>query len=208
LRRLAPSLALAFAILTAALHPGAAVFAQPSCPAPLEGAALQEAVHTASLIVVGTWLRTEPDPVKTDTSTVVLAPEAFLKGPTSAREIRLAAGLPGPCRGTSATAGDRVLFILTGDPEHPAYPEPERAWILRDGRAISGVKTDQQPISEAELVSRIRALTNQYTVPAAGESEGAGIDWGRTVLPVGFAVLALFGVGLVLMRVWHRIDPS
>ena len=63
-------------------------------------------------------------------------------------------------------------------------------------------------MAEAELVSRIRALTNQYTVPAAAESESAGIDWGRTVVPVGFAVLALFGVGLVLMRIWHRIDPS
>jgi hypothetical protein len=65
-----------------------------------------------------------------------------------------------------------------------------------------------EPRSEVEVVSSIRAITGQYAVPAATEAEGAGIDWGNTVLPLGLVLLVIFGIGLVLMRVWHRIDPS
>jgi hypothetical protein len=57
-------------------------------------------------------------------------------------------------------------------------------------------------------VSLVRGITEQYAVPAASAGDGAGIDWWKTVLPVGVATLALFGVGLYLMRIWHRIDPS
>lgn len=209
MRRLASSLLAAFALLTAALQPGAAVFAQPACPAPLEGLRLDAAVHESSLIVIGTWIRTDSDPTKTDIASIVFQPEAFLKGPTSAREIRFGSGLPGPCQASGAArTGDRLLLIANGDPEHAMFPEPERAYVLREGRATTLLRGDTTSTTEAELVSRIRTLTGQYAVPAGDDGESAGIDWGKTVLPVGFAVLALFGVGLVLMRIWHRIDPS
>jgi len=42
---------------------------------------------------------------------------------------------------------------------------------------------------------------------AIGE-EGAAIDWIGTVLPVSAALLVVFAIGLLLMRTWHRIDPS
>jgi hypothetical protein len=45
-------------------------------------------------------------------------------------------------------------------------------------------------------------------VPAANQSEGASLDWVRVVLPTTIVVLIVFGIGLVLMRTWHRIDPS
>jgi hypothetical protein len=65
------------------------------------------------------------------------------------------------------------------------------------------------PLSaEADLVEEIRGITGQYAVPPQSESEGQGIDWWKTVLPVGGAVLGIFVVGLFLMRIWHRIDPS
>lgn len=194
-------------MLTAALHPGAAVFAQPSCPPPVEGLALQAAVHDASVIVIGTWARTEPG-ATTDSGRAIIQPEAFLKGATSARDIPLATSLPGPCRAPIGAPGDRLLLIVTGDPANAPFPEPERAWVLANGRATSFVTGASAAGTEADLVARIRALTGQYTVPAADQAQGAGMDWGKTVLPVGFAVLALFGVGLVLMRIWHRIDPS
>jgi hypothetical protein len=58
------------------------------------------------------------------------------------------------------------------------------------------------------VVAAIRAITGQYAVPAGSKDEGAGIDWKSTVLPVGAALLAVFAIGLVLMRQWHKIDPS
>jgi hypothetical protein len=67
---------------------------------------------------------------------------------------------------------------------------------------------DTSEIPEAELVARVRSLTNQYAVPASSRGEGAGIDWTRTILPVGAALVAIFVIALFLMRIWHRIDPS
>jgi hypothetical protein len=80
-----------------------------------------------------------------------------------------------------------------------------QTYVLRDGRAQRG---DQPAVPEVQLVSEVREVTGQYIVIATSQDEGAGIDWGNTVVPLGVALAVIFGIGLVLMRVWHRIDPS
>jgi hypothetical protein len=135
---------------------------------------------------------------------LVLKPEAFLKGPASADEIRFAGEESALCPQANIAEGERVLIYMF-DAEAPAYPLINQAYVLRDGRAFM---EGAEPRSEVEVVSSIRAITGQYAVPAATEAEGAGIDWGNTVLPLGLVLLVIFGIGLVLMRVWHRIDPS
>ncbi len=51
-------------------------------------------------------------------------------------------------------------------------------------------------------------MTAQYGVTAVDKDEGAGINWSDTVLPLCVVLVVVFGIGLVMMRVWHRIDPS
>ena len=86
----------------------------------------------------------------------------------------------------------------------PQWPGAAQVFWLIDGRA-SGLGGN---VSESDLVQKVRAITGQYAVPAASQSEGAGIDWRNTVLPLSVALAFVFAIGLVLMRVWHRIDPS
>jgi hypothetical protein len=45
-------------------------------------------------------------------------------------------------------------------------------------------------------------------VPAQTNSQGASLDWIKVVLPTALVVLAVFGIGLYLMKIWHRIDPT
>ncbi|MDZ7727312.1 MAG: hypothetical protein U5Q44_03460 [Dehalococcoidia bacterium] len=59
-----------------------------------------------------------------------------------------------------------------------------------------------------ELVDDIRAVTGQSSEPATEDAEGADIDWIGTVVPVTAGVVIVLGIGLVLMKEWHRIDPS
>lgn len=131
-------------------------------------------------------------------------PEAFLKGPASSGPLRFTGGDHDLCPLAPVNQGDRMLIYVfkAGDPQWPLL---NSAYVLRDGRAsMEGAPT----VSEAEAVSEIRAITGQYVVPAAGDSDGAGIDWGHTVMPLGAALAIIFVIGLLLMRVWHRIDPS
>ncbi len=134
---------------------------------------------------------------------LVLRPEAFLKGPVSGEDVRFEGQLFS-CTQSNVVEGDRAL-VFVYDASHPTVPLITDVYILREGRAQRG---DEPPISEVQLVNEIRTITEQYAVPAASESEGAGIDWQTTVLPLGAALAIVFVIGLALMRVWHRIDPS
>jgi hypothetical protein len=133
-----------------------------------------------------------------------LEPEAFLKGPASAEPIRFRDSLMGACPTVAVQPGTRLLVYIT-DASKPDWPLVNSAYLLRNGKAT--LEGDRER-TESQVVSAIRAVTGQYAVPARTESEGAGIDWGTTVLPVGAALLAVFAIGLVLMRQWHKIDPS
>ena len=154
-------------------------------------------VPTSQIILIG-------EVVSADAAALVLRPEAFLKGPASAEDIRLAADTSSGCPMANLAAGQRALIYI-GDAARPSYPLINQAYLLQDGHAVmEGGET----LTEVEAVAEIRAITGQYVVPAATEAEGAGIDWASTILPLGAALLIIFGIGLVLMRIWHRIDPS
>jgi hypothetical protein len=144
----------------------------------------------------------------------VIEPEAFLKGPASSEPVTLAAPDTGvhatleaqgaECPRAKASQGDRVLVYIL-DAQAPHYPYLNEAYVLKDGHARMEGSNE---LTEVQLVNEIRAITEQYAVPAATASEGAGIDWGSTVVPLGAALAVVFVIGLALMRVWHRIDPS
>lgn len=153
-------------------------------------------VPDAELIVLG-------EIVSVDSSGAVLRPEAFLKGPLAGEDIRLERDQSG-CPFAPLELNQRALvFIYEADT--PDYPYSNQAYVLKDGHALM---ESSRPLTEVEVVAAVRDITGQYAVPAANEDEGAGIDWQNTVLPLGVALAIIFVIGLLLMRVWHRIDPS
>lgn len=142
-------------------------------------------------------------------SGIELLPETFLKGTVSRQAVQPgeSPGLPAGCPPADLPEGARVLAFLRTMTGTPEWPAASAVFLLSDGAAT---RLDGAPrtIPESELVRRIRNLTGQQAAPPAANEPGAGIDWSGTVLPVGALLLAVFGIGLVLMRTWHRIDPS
>ncbi|WBL35979.1 hypothetical protein O0235_14615 [Tepidiforma flava] len=197
MRRLAPSIALAFALLLAVpAHPAGA--AGPCIEA--DPAALEPAVLAANLIVVAEVREASPLPE--------LAPEAFLKGTVTRQAIRFAdVAAPPSCAPAALPRGARVLAFLSTEGGGARWPAASALFVLRDGTALRA-DGEVPPVAEADLLQRVRALTGQQAAPPSGAESGAGIDWSGTILPVGALLLAVFGIGLVLMRTWHRIDPS
>lgn len=139
---------------------------------------------------------------------LVIEPEGFLRGTASREPVALGpASPPGSCAPASLEAGLRYLLFLDVDSSGAHWPAAGAAFLLRDGRATR-VDGGLPAAPEADVVSRVRAVTGQYAVPAGEGQSGAGIDFRGTILPVGAILAAVFGIGLVLMRIWHRIDPS
>lgn len=146
--------------------------------------------------------------VRSDESGISLSPSFFLKGAATAGDIVLPRPPAGDdCPPAEFGEGQRVLVVLAKSQSRLAWPGPSAVFTLVDGRATNQ-ETPPARLSEAELVERIRAVTGQYAVPATDEGEGAAVGWLTTIVPLGIALVLLFGVGLVLMRIWHRIDPS
>lgn len=195
-------------MMTAALAPGAAVFAQAtqaedSVCLNVDPDNLLVAVEASSVIAIGTVHEVPPG-----SGLVEVEPEAFLKGAATGEPIRPRyREVPG-CANATLTDGQRVLVFFEETGGVLAWPTAGRVFWLDDGQAVRGGDGTAGTISENELVHDVRTVTGQYAFPAAEDEEGAGIDWWKTVVPVGIASLALFGVGLYLMRIWHRIDPS
>lgn len=135
-----------------------------------------------------------------DTEKAVLAPEAFLKGPVTAGDLVLRPTGTAECR-AEFHPGERVLALLDGN----AWPHGGAVYRLLDGDAV---RVDGERAPEQALIDDIRGVTEQYAVPPRSAAESQGIDWWKTVVPVGAAVIAIFIAGLFLMRIWHRIDPS
>jgi hypothetical protein len=213
LRRLKPSFLALVLVIAAALIPGAAVLsAQPArygCDEPLSDEQFRLAVESASIIVIGHADAITADANPDTPDTVVIKPEAFLKGPATGAELRFERqGHVAPCQYAEFSDGDRLLVIVRERSEPFAWPAPNAAFRLQDGRAVSLNPADDRPRTEVDLVTGIRGITEQYAVPAASQDEGASIDWVGTVLPVGAGLAVIFGISLVLMQLWHRIDPS
>lgn len=189
---------LALFIAAAALVPGAAVFVRPAfaCTLMMPESA-SEFVLESELIIIGT--------VREVTSTELrVAPEAFLKGPSSGEPFVFTAEQDDSCPMQEFESGDRAL-IYVFDAANLPWPYINQAYLLESGRATMGDRSE----TEIAVVEEIRGITGQYAVPAVADGgEGAGIDWGSTVLPIGVVLAIVFGIGLMLMRVWHRIDPT
>lgn len=191
-------------ITTAVLLVGAAVSVRPANASSCAGFVppLAGRVAQAEVIVVGTIQAVEPD-------RATALPEAFLRGPARPDALRLQKPVRTPeCPHAEFTAGNRVLLLLNPADGGYAWPDASLAYVLRDGRAR--LATDQlvDDRIESQLISDIRSQTNLYAVPAGRSDSGAAIDWMKTVIPVTAALVVVFGIGLLLMRTWHRIDPS
>lgn len=210
MRSRALSLLLAFAFTpAAALATGAAVLALAPGDAPpcleISLESLSQGLHEVDIVVVGA-VRTE-----NGSGMAHIEPEVYLKGAASAGPISPvypAVDSRPPCELARLEDGERVIAFLTADRGGIEWPTAGRVYWLTDGRATGGGSRADAVVTEDGLVAQVRSITGQYVVPAADSSEGAGIDWGSTVLPIGAVLLVVFGIGLVLMRTWHRIDPS
>jgi len=158
---------------------------------------LYPAIADADVIVVATVV-TGSEP-----GGLALRPEAFLKGTVQSADLAVTSTTGGDCAPAVLTAGQRVVAILGDGGGQLHWPGVTQVWTLSGGQA-------QNPFTqqgEADLIGRIRAITGQYAVPATG-SGGASISWRGTILPLGGALAVIFLLGLVLMRTWHRIDPT
>lgn len=166
-------------------------------------------VEAATMIVIGRVASISRGPTPTESETARIQPEAFLKGPSTGAELRFErSGVQMPCQYAELAEGERLLVMAKERTEPFAWPSASAAFRLKDGRASSLNPADERETTELELIARIRSITGQYAVPAAHQDEGASIDWVGTVLPVGAGLVVIFGIALVLMRLWHRIDPS
>jgi len=149
-----------------------------------------------SVIVVG---RTEPAPQ----GGLQLRPEVYLRGPAMGGALVLVPRDDG-CPQAAVRPGERVLAALEPAPGGWRWPAVGQLFVLQEGRAEAD---DGRVMPEAEAVEALRRTTGQLAYPAAADDAG-GFDWLRGGLPVGVALAAVFGLGLYLMRLWHRIDPT
>ncbi len=132
-----------------------------------------------------------------------LVPEVYLRGPALAGPLPLIRGENG-CPEAALAPEDRILAALEPTAGGWRWPGQSQAFVLRDGLARSG---DGRTMAEDALVEALRRATGQLAYPAVQAEEG-GFDWMGVGLPVGGALVAIFAVGLYLMRLWHRIDPT
>ncbi len=199
--RLSPNRLVLAVFFAAALIPGAAVVSPAraggsGCIA-VDALNLYPAVAEADVIVVATVVP------GSQAGGVALRPEAFLKGAVQSDDLSLSDSTGGDCAPATLTAGQRVVAILGDGGGQLRWPGVTQVWTLKDGQADNAFS--QQ--TEADLIGRIRAISGQYAVPADG-ADGASINWRGTILPLGGALVVIFVIGLVLMRTWHRIDPT
>lgn len=188
----------ALAALGVAVALGGTARAQEDCPR-FDLGDLRASIEDVDVIVVGEVATLEGAPA--------IAPEAYLKGSAVSGPLPLAEGASGCARAALPPAGTRVVAGLRREGGGFQWPVPAALFTVEGGIATNGA---EPPVSlpEDELVSRIRAVSGQYAVLATEPSEGASINWLGVVLPVGLAAAVILGIALVLLRVWHRIEPE
>jgi hypothetical protein len=151
------------------------------------------AADEASVVVLGHLEAGEGEAIR-------LVPEGFFKGPVQSQPLVLTPGW-GSCMVFFETDSRMVVFLKNQE----SWPSEGDIYVLEDGRAESVTGTDVG--SEEDFLAEVRGITEQFAVPAASESEGEGIEWGaRCCRSVALGIV--FVIGLFLMRIWHRIDPS
>ncbi len=163
---------------------------------------LRQGVEQAAVVVVATVAEGP------DEGSVVVVPERYYKGTAESRSFLLRLASADPACQPAALPGDsRMLLILGSKDDQLAWPDASRAFLLQGGTATSG-GDDGWQLPEADLEQDIQDLTGQASIPVEAGDDGEQIDWLRTVLPVSAALVVVFAIGLVMMRTWHRIDPS
>ncbi|MFQ5381441.1 MAG: hypothetical protein ACE5EF_07450 [Dehalococcoidia bacterium] len=197
--RRAPVFAVVLALLaSSALVPAANGQTTAAECRPVTLDSLEESLATADIVVLGNTVRGSDD------ESLVLRPAVFFKSPAESADLPLLPGGDQPCPPAALRSGQRLIVFGTTAPGGLLWPREDAVVLLVDGRAL--LPGAEPGISEQDFVSALRDETGQYAVPAPSRSPA--IDLQRVVLPVVLAMVALFAIGLVLMRIWHRIDPS
>ncbi|HET7738243.1 MAG TPA: hypothetical protein VFK32_06685 [Tepidiformaceae bacterium] len=202
MRRRARSFLAILFLLTAALVPRAAVFAQDASACEIDRSTTLLRLADVDLVVIA-----QVEDADADSATV--QPEVYLKGAATGESVSLErpTGTPAGCTLATIVAGDRVLLLLKAEGGVYLWPAVEEVYTLRDGSALRGEPLlDSTP--ENQLIDDIRSVTGQEAVAAGDGDDGASIEWLGTVVPVTVALVLVLGIGLVMMREWHRIDPT
>lgn len=166
----------------------------------------REEIAASKVIVIGTVSQVNG-------AAAFITPEAFLKGSVSAHDIVIEQG-PAGCAPIPIGTGGHMLLMLGGDGPTLTWPllDSPGSYALESGHAVSMNPANHQTVgnspTQAVLVDHIRSITGQYAVPAQSNSEGASLNWLKVVVPVTVVVLIVFAIGLYLMKIWHRIDPT
>jgi hypothetical protein len=169
--------------------PAARAHAQEQCPA-FDLADAEAALESVAVVLVA-------EVTGSTVSAVTLKPVVYLKGAASGASILLTSRDDG-CAQASFETGSRVLAALPSKDGDLVWPGPDQVFEI--DAAVE--------LAEHPAVVQIRDVTAQFAFPAETVDSGAGIDWGSVILPLGAALLAVFGISFVLMIYWHRIDPS
>lgn len=196
------SRAASFVLALIALLPATVAAQAPvagSCMAYSPGSAT-ELVEAADLVVGGT--------IEVQSGSTFIVPHQYLKGAVSAERIPLVAKSQPLCPPAELMAGQDVVVLLFVERGDVLWPDAGATFYISDGQADLAQAESGVSVREVELVAEIRHITGQQAEPAVSGSEGATIDWVGTVLPVAVAVAVVFAIGLVMMREWHRIDPT
>ncbi|MGK2966381.1 MAG: hypothetical protein ACSLFM_12370 [Tepidiformaceae bacterium] len=202
MRRRARSFLAILFLLTAALAPRAAVFAQDASACDIDRSTAFLRLDDLDLVVVA-------QVEEADADSATIHPEVYFKGAATGESVSLerpTAEAPG-CTLATIVAGDRVLLLLRAEDGVYLWPAVEEVYTLRAGSAFRGEPLSDST-SEDQLIDDIRSVTGQEAVAAEGGADGASIEWLGTVVPVTVALVLVLGIGLVMMREWHRIDPT
>ena len=164
----------------------------------------RESVAAVAVIVIGV-VQDSPNAEQT-----IIQPEAYLKGSAerqafTLRKSEVDAPAQQECPPATLTPGSRVLLALYEEDGRLAWPDALHTFVLVGGSAVDSL-SDATLMPEDELIAQIRSITGQYVVPAEGE--GTFSIQGSNIAILVVALLVVFGIGLALMRVWHRIDPT
>ncbi|MBH77231.1 MAG: hypothetical protein CL897_03255 [Dehalococcoidia bacterium] len=160
---------------------------------------MRRSVEDVDIIVIGV--------MASEGSMRVIQPEVYLRGSAVAGPLGLI-DQPSICIPAEPPPdGGRVIVGLRRVEGGFQWPVSHALFVVEDGFARAG--GDQGvSLTEEELVSRIREVSGQYAVVATHASQGASINWVGVILPVGLSAIVILSIALVLLRIWHRIEPE
>tara|TARA_B110000263_G_C15305496_1_gene510158 strand:- start:2111 stop:2671 length:561 start_codon:yes stop_codon:yes gene_type:complete len=157
------------------------------------------AYDVIAIVKVGNFLETTPESVE-------LNVEAYLKGPPNVHI--LVPVLSNDHCAAELHAGARMLVALKGLPGvNILWPSYGSVFFLENGSVFNedGLNIG---VAEADLIKDVRAVTGQFAVPANSLNDAASLDLVSVIIPVLIVAVCILGIGLILQRIWQRIDPE